>query len=119
MKFSEAPIACPMDGLLRIISGPWTAFILWRLSTHGRLRFGELKRLVPGISSRLLTDRLRTLEKAGLVIRDYKPTIPPEVSYALSPRGQELRAVLNQLNELAINWDLGKAKQCEEAEASR
>ncbi|KCV82984.1 transcriptional regulator [Actibacterium atlanticum] len=119
MKFSEAPISCPMDGLLRVISGPWTTFILWRLSTHGTLRFGELKRLVPGVSSRLLTDRLRKLEDAGIVNRDYKPTIPPEVSYALSPRGQELREVLKHLSDLAIKWDLGQAKHGDEAVASQ
>jgi DNA-binding HxlR family transcriptional regulator len=106
MKFSEAPISCPMDGLLRVISGPWTTYILWRLATHEIVRFGELKRLVPGISSRVLTERLRKLEDAGLVHRDYKPTIPPEVSYSLTERGLEMRDVLNQLNRLSQKWQL-------------
>ncbi|PCJ91195.1 MAG: transcriptional regulator [Hyphomicrobiales bacterium] len=97
-----------MDALLRIISGPWTTYILWQLTNHDSVRFGALKRLVPGISSRVLTERLRKLESAGLVIRDYKPTIPPEVSYSLSERGLELRDVLSGLSTLSIKWDLAE-----------
>lgn len=110
MKFSKSPISCPMDELLRVISGPWTTYILWRLANNKNVRFGELKRMVPGISSRVLTERLRKLEEAGLVIRTYKPTIPPEVSYSLSERGLELRDILNQLSDLSIEW--GMAKDC-------
>ncbi len=95
-----------MDELLRIISGPWTTYILWQLGQHESVRFGALKRLVPGISSRVLTERLRKLEDAGLVTRNHKPTIPPEVSYALSDRGRELRNVLEGLNALSIKWSL-------------
>ncbi len=120
MKFSEAPISCPMDRLLQIISGPWTTYILWRLSNHGSVRFGELKRLVTGISSRVLTERLRMLEEVGLVTRTHKPTIPPEVSYALSERGWELRGILIQLSDLSVKWDLADgcddSAQCERVE---
>lgn len=110
MKFSKSPISCPMDELLRVISGPWTTYILWRLSNNKIVRFGELKRMVPGISSRVLTERLRKLEEAGLVTRTYKPTIPPEVSYSLTDRGLELRDILNQLSDLSIKW--GMAGDC-------
>lgn len=87
---------------------------MWRLSNQKKARFGQLKRLVPGISSRVLTERLRKLEEAGLVERTYKPTIPPEVSYALSERGTELRGILNQLSDLSIKWEL--AAGCEDQE---
>lgn len=97
-----------MDGLLQIISGPWTTYILWKLANNKKIRFGELKRIVPGISSRVLTERLRKLENAGLVTRTYKPTIPPEVSYELSDRGLELRTILNQMSRLSIKWDLAE-----------
>ena len=92
---------CPMDGLLRVISGPWTTYILWRLANFGEVRFGELKRLVPGISSRVLTDRPRGLESAGLVYRIHKPTIPPQVSYGLTEHGMAFRTILDDLNALA------------------
>ncbi len=105
--------SCPMDGLLRIISGPWTTYILWRIGNAESLRFGELKRLVPGVSSRVLTERLRKLEDAGLLHRDYQPSIPPKVSYSLTPRGQELREILNDLSNVAQKW--GLAQPCEPA----
>ena len=106
MADRPTPSECPMDGLLRLISGPWTTYILWRLSQEGPVRFGELKRQIKGISARVLTERLRRLEEAGLVLRHYRPTIPPEVSYELSPRGLELRDVLDELSRIAENWDL-------------
>ncbi len=106
MKQDKIASSCPMDALLRIISGPWTTYIIWVLVNNNRVRFGELKRKVPGISSRLLTDRLRKLEDAGIVKRDYKPVIPPEVSYSLTERGVELRGILNDMSRLAINWKL-------------
>ncbi|MBU2824049.1 helix-turn-helix transcriptional regulator, partial [Acidithiobacillus ferrooxidans] len=55
---------CPMDALLRLLMGPWTTYILWTLRQRGPTRFGMLKREVRGISSRMLTERLRTLEEA-------------------------------------------------------
>jgi DNA-binding HxlR family transcriptional regulator len=93
-----------MDSLLQTMTGPWTSYILWLLSSQGTLRFGELKAKMPGISSKVLTERLRMLEGSSLVNRDYKPTIPPSVSYSLTPRGTELRDVLDGLNVLALRW---------------
>ncbi|MBW9248491.1 MAG: transcriptional regulator [Acidithiobacillus ferriphilus] len=97
-----------MDQLLRLLMGPWTTYILWVLENQGTLRFGELKRTIPGISSRMLTERLRGLETAQIVFRDYRPTIPPEVRYGLTERGQELGTVLASLNLLAQRWFLEK-----------
>jgi DNA-binding HxlR family transcriptional regulator len=72
--------------------------------TFGPQRFGELKRRVSGISAKMLTERLRTLEGAGLVRRDYEATIPPKVTYSLTARGHELDEVLGKLAEVAIRW---------------
>ena len=96
---------CPMDALLRLLMGPWTTYILWTLRQRGPTRFGMLKREVRGISSRMLTERLRTLEEAGVVFRVYRPSIPPEVTYGLTPRGLELREVLDALDTLARRWN--------------
>ena len=57
--------SCPMDFILRMLMGPWTTYILYNLKTHGPQRFGELKRRVAGISAKMLTERLRTLEGAA------------------------------------------------------
>ncbi|HSH99909.1 MAG TPA: helix-turn-helix domain-containing protein [Reyranella sp.] len=96
--------ACPMDYILRMLMGPWTTYIVYNLRTYGPQRFGELKRRVAGISAKMLTERLRTLEAAGLIRRDYEATIPPKVTYSLTPRGHELDGVLEKLAEVAIRW---------------
>jgi DNA-binding HxlR family transcriptional regulator len=98
---------CPMDALLRLLMGPWTTYILWVLrTTNEPVRFGELKRRVPGISAKVLTERLRLLEGAQVIERRHLATIPPQVSYALAPRGKELNEVLDRLNEVALRWNL-------------
>jgi len=97
-------VSCPMDFILRMLMGPWTTYILYNLKTHGPQRFGELKRRVAGISAKMLTERLRTLEGAGLIKRDYEATIPPKVTYSLTPRGHELDEVLEKLGEVAVRW---------------
>jgi len=96
--------ACPMDRLLRLLTGPWTTYLLWVLTSNGPTRFGELKRRVPGISAKVLTDRLRMLEEHGVIYREYEETIPPKVTYGLAPRGRELRQVLDALNAIALRW---------------
>ena len=96
--------ACPMDYILRMLMGPWTTYIVYNLRTYGPQRFGELKRRVAGISAKMLTERLRTLEGAGLIKRDYEATIPPKVTYSLTARGHELDEVLGKLADVAIRW---------------
>lgn len=113
---------CPMDALLRLLMGPWTTYILWVLrTTNEPVRFGELKRRVPGISAKVLTERLRLLEGAQVIERRHLATIPPQVSYALAPRGKELNEVLDKLNDVALRWNLVGAAEarCEAVPAAR
>jgi DNA-binding HxlR family transcriptional regulator len=106
---------CPMDALLRLLMGPWTTYILWVLrSTNEPVRFGELKRRVPGISAKVLTERLRLLERAQVIERRHIATIPPQVSYTLAARGLELNGVLDKLNEVALRWNLVEQMDCME-----
>ena len=98
------PKCCPLEILLGHISGQWTLYILWILSTKGALRFGVLKHQVNGISTKVLTTRLRMLEAEGFVHRDYQPTIPPRVTYSLTQKGEELIEVLDKLYDLAVRW---------------
>ena len=95
---------CPLETLLGHISGQWTLYILWILSSKGAMRFGVLKREVNGISTKVLTTRLRLLEAEGFIDRDHKPTIPPQVTYSLTSRGEELIEVLDKLYDLAVRW---------------
>jgi DNA-binding HxlR family transcriptional regulator len=100
----DRPGGCPMDAVLRTLMGTWTTYILWLLRSEERLRFGEIKALMPGISSKVLTERLRHLEASGLVDREYRRTIPPMVSYALTQKGRELKDVLDSLDMIARRW---------------
>jgi len=95
-----------MDALLRLIMGPWTTYLLWILRHKGPLRFGDLKRQLDGVSSRVLTQRLRMLEEAEVIYRDHRPTIPPAVTYGLTARGEELGDVLLELEVIARRWGL-------------
>ncbi|MFY0597370.1 MAG: helix-turn-helix transcriptional regulator [Cognatishimia sp.] len=97
--------SCPVDPLLRTITGRWTTYILWLLFNEGRLRFGELMGLMPDISAKVLTDRLRMLEENGIILRTHKPTIPPQVSYELTAHGHALHDVIKALNDVAIEWE--------------
>ncbi len=96
--------SCPMDYILRQLMGPWTTYILWVLRNKGPLRFGALKKEIPGISAKMLTERLRGLERGGLIYREYETTVPPKVTYGLASRGLELQPVLDSFAELGRVW---------------
>ena len=102
---------CPMDFILRMLMGPWTTYVLYNLRTYGPQRFGQLKAKVGNISAKMLTERLRTLEAAGLIRRDYEPTIPPKVTYSLTARGHELDSVLDTLAAIAVRWEAEDASR--------
>ncbi len=99
-----SPSGCPMDSFLRLLMGQWTCYILWILRTQGPMRFGVLKRSIPGLSSKVLTERLRMLEGAQIIYRDHVATIPPQVTYGLSDRGRELVTALDELFAIAKRW---------------
>src|SRR5207248_8789821 len=89
---------------LQLLARPWTMHVLWVLSASGPTRFGALCRQIDGISSRLLTERLRNLEQKGFIYRHYEPTIPPAVTYGLTKRMHEISEALSKLDELAHKW---------------
>ncbi len=90
--------------LLGILSSPWTMLLLHRLHMEGPTRFGELKRRLGAISTKTLTERLRLLESEGWVSRDYKPTVPPQVTYAITKKVLELDGVMIELDRIAERW---------------
>ena len=101
---AKEPPSCPFGELLEVLARPWTMHILWVLSANGPTRFGALRRQVEGISSRVLTERLRVLEQKGFVFRDYEPTIPPSVTYGITKRMKDISKVMGDLDELARKW---------------
>src|ERR1700683_3295723 len=101
---SAAHSPCSIGGMLELLTRPWTLHILWSLSHDGPMRFGVLRRQVEGISSRVLTERLRTLESAGFVCRHYDKTSPPAVTYGITERMKDIEKLLAQLAGLPRKW---------------
>ncbi len=97
---------CPLQSILQILTGSWTTTILWQLKCNGPLRFGELKRNILGISSKVLTQRLRFLESERVIYRKSYGVKVLKVSYGLTQRGEELGLVCKSLNELAMSWNI-------------
>ena len=81
---------------MALLGGTWTCNVIWQLS-GGPRRFGELSRDIPGISPKMLTARLRDLEKKRVVTREVVPSSPPSVEYALSELGTELIPVIDAI----------------------
>ncbi len=80
---------CPVQATINLLSGKWKVQILWHLSFRP-FRFAELRKKLPRISEKVLTEQLRLLEEARLVRREITPTIPPMVTYFLETEGEKL-----------------------------
>jgi DNA-binding HxlR family transcriptional regulator len=94
--------ACrPARELLELVGGKWTVQVVWTL-WEGPRRFSEIRRDLPGISQRILTLALRTLERDGLIRRLVTPTIPPRVDYELTELGKSLGERIRPLAEWAF-----------------
>lgn len=92
--------ACPSRDLLDRISDKWVGLVLAGLA-GGPRRYGELNRIIAGVSPKMLTQTLRGLERDGLVTRHVTPTVPVRVDYELTPLGVSLHAVMGQVKSWA------------------
>jgi DNA-binding HxlR family transcriptional regulator len=90
---------CPVRDVLDQIGDKWSTLLLLTLGERSH-RFGELRRAVPDISQRMLTQTLRDLQRDGLISRHVHPTVPPSVEYRLTPLGQSLLEPLAHL----VSW---------------
>jgi DNA-binding HxlR family transcriptional regulator len=90
---------CPTRQLLDRVGDKWSVLILLLLG-EGDMRFNGLKRRIGGISQKMLSQTLRSLERDGLVTREVEPTVPVTVTYGVTPLGRELLAALR----LMIDW---------------
>lgn len=84
---------CPIDFAMNLIGDKWSMWILWSLQ-DGPLRFRELKRLIPGISAKMLTQQLKKFEDNNIVMRKIYPEVPPKVEYRLTQNGKSLKTII-------------------------
>ncbi len=89
--------ACPVETTLMLISDRWKVLIIRDL-LNGTMRFGELKRSLGGISQKVLTADLRSMEECGLLTRRVYPEVPPRVEYTLTETGLSLKPVLDSMS---------------------
>lgn len=87
---------CPVRATIDLISGKWKVQILWHLS-FGPKRFSELRKVLPGVSEKVLTSQLRQLEAGGVLARKIKPVVPPQVTYFLKKAGEQLIPLMQDL----------------------
>lgn len=93
MKYDCSGLNCPVDVTLRLIGGKYKSLILWHL-LGGAKRHGELQKLIPQATPKMLTQQLRELENDSLLSREVFPVVPPKVEYSLSDTGRSLKPIL-------------------------
>jgi DNA-binding HxlR family transcriptional regulator len=94
---------CPSRTVLEVLANKWAIYILGVLRRHDRpVRFNELRRLLDGITQKMLTQTLKTLERDGIVLRQVYPTVPPRVDYSLTSLGREV----GELTDAVATWSL-------------
>ncbi|MGW4586587.1 winged helix-turn-helix transcriptional regulator [Amycolatopsis thermoflava] len=98
-------LACPIAPVVDLVFSRWTTPILWTLNEYGRQRFVELSRRITTITPKVLTQRLRQLERDGLVVRTYHAEVPPRVEYEISDLGRSLAPLFATLAEWSPNLE--------------
>lgn len=97
---------CPVDATLRLIGGKYKALILWHLM-NGALRHGEIQKLIPQATPKMLTQQLREMEGDRLLTRTVYPVVPPKVEYGLTDLGRSLRPILAAM----FDWGVGRLRE--------
>ena len=88
--------SCPVEVTLDVIGGRWKSVVLYHLLEKTR-RFGELRKLLPGVTQRMLTLQLRELERDGVIHREVYREVPPKVEYSLTEFGRSLEPILRSM----------------------
>jgi DNA-binding HxlR family transcriptional regulator len=109
---------CPAEVTLKVIGGRWKVIVLYHLF-QGVKRFSELRRAIPKVTQKVLTQQLREMERDGIVSRTVYPVVPPRVEYRLTPKGETLKPVI----EATCRWGVQQSGQegivCEGKEESQ
>ncbi len=94
---------CPVGTTLDLIGGKYKSLILWHL-VDATQRFGELRKLIPQATPKMLTQQLRELEQDNLVVRTVYPVVPPKVEYSLTDLGRSIRPILSLMYEWGADY---------------
>lgn len=103
IAFKDKEYGCHMELTLDLIGGKWKSLLLWHIGQKGVMRFGELSRLHPRLTQKMLTQQLRELEADGLLERTVYPQVPPKVEYRLTRHSRSLIPLLDGM----IGWGKG------------
>lgn len=95
--------ACPMTAAIALIGGKWKIPILYNLRDQ-TLRFGELRKNLPQVTQKMLTQQLRELERDGLITRKIYAEVPPKVEYTITPIGKKLNHTLALLCDWGMEY---------------
>ncbi|GAA0102007.1 winged helix-turn-helix transcriptional regulator [Paraclostridium bifermentans] len=96
---------CPkFENAFELLGKRWTGLII-RTLMSGQKRFSDIADVIPNMSARMLTERLKELESEGIVVRKVYPEIPVRIEYELTEKGQELRSVMDEIQKWAEKWN--------------
>lgn len=95
---------CPIETTVSIIGGRWKSLIMYHLH-DGPKRFNEMRRLIPGVTQRMLTAHLRELERDGIIHRQVFAVVPPRVDYSLTDLGRSLRPILEAMAQWGEDYE--------------
>ncbi|HIX24686.1 MAG TPA: helix-turn-helix transcriptional regulator [Candidatus Lachnoclostridium avicola] len=107
MKTKDELPACPVATTVQLIGSKWKLLILRNLLQRP-WRFNELRKNLEGISQKVLTDSLRSMEDDGIVTRTVYPEVPPRVEYALSELGESMRPIIKAMEQWGITYKEGR-----------
>jgi len=99
----QRPFGCSVEATLSVLGGRWKPVILFKLMEQGVLRFGELRRQIPDVTQKMLTNQLRELERDGVVHRRLYPEVPPRVEYSLTDYGKTLGPILIAMRDWGVS----------------
>ncbi|MHA3051976.1 winged helix-turn-helix transcriptional regulator [Acinetobacter sp. ANC 4640] len=97
-RFNCSP-GCSVEAAIGLLDGKWKCIVLWHLLKLKVMRFNEIRKSIPNVTPRMLTNQLRELEEDGLIIRTVYPQVPPKVEYQLSELGKSLEPILFALKQ--------------------
>lgn len=110
MKTKDELPACPVATTVQLIGSKWKLLILRNLLQRP-WRFNELRKNLEGISQKVLTDSLRSMEDDGIITRTVYPEVPPRVEYSLSPLGESMRPIIQAMEQWGAQYKAAKARE--------